>query len=118
MPARLDIALQRNEDWSRTLTLTDTDGVPIDLTGCTIEMQVREKLTQTLVATASVVMIDAAGGTVGVTLKASEGTPLGNYGSGIQIANLHTDVRLTDTFGTKVVLFSGVVILSRGETRA
>lgn len=117
MPARLDIALQRNEDWARTLTLTDTKGAPIDLTGCTLAMQVRDKLTQVLIATGAIEIVHAPTGLIGVTLRASEGTPLGRYGSGIQVANLHYDLRMIDSGGTKVALLAGIIILSRGETR-
>lgn len=118
MPARLDIALQRNEDWSRTLTIRDNAREPIDLTGCTLAMQVREKLSQRLVETAQIDVIDPVAGLIGVTLRASEGTPLGNFGSGIQVANLNYDMRLIDNGGSKVPLLAGLVILSRGETRA
>jgi hypothetical protein len=117
MAARLDIALQRNEDWARSIVLTDDDGAPIDLTGCTLAMQVREKLSQALIASAEIEIVDAVGGFVGITLLASEGTPLGRYGASIQVANLHYDLRMIDSGGSKVPLLAGIIILSRGETR-
>jgi hypothetical protein len=116
MPARLDIALQRNEDWARTLTITDNAGAPIDLSGCTLAMQVRDKLRQTLIAEAEVTIVDPAGGIASVVLRASEGTPLSNYGATIQIANLHHDLRMTDRDGVNTALLAGLIILSRGET--
>jgi len=115
---RIDIYIQRNEDWARALFLTDNDGVPIDLTGMTAAMQVRDKLNQILVAEAEIVFVDAFAGEIGVTLRASEGSPLSDYGAAIQTANLHYDLRLTDSDGLSVVLFGGILVLSRGETRA
>lgn len=118
MPARLDIDLQRNEDWARALFLTDNDGSPIDLTGMTVAMQVRDKLSQSLIETAEITVVDADGGEIGVVLRASEGSTLSKYGSPIRTANLHYDIRLTDADGLSVVLFGGLVVLSRGETVA
>jgi hypothetical protein len=116
MPGRLDIALQRNEDWSRTLFLADQDGLPVDLRGCSAAMQIRDKLSQTLIAEAEITIIDALNGEVGVFLRASEGSALAAYGVAIQTANLHYDFRLTDLDNVRVVLFSGLIILTRGET--
>jgi hypothetical protein len=116
MGPRLDIALQRNEDWGRELALT-AGGDPIDLTGCSVAMQVREKLSQTVVATATTTIIDAANGIIQVTLLGSV-PPLSTYGAQIQVANLHYDIRLTDPDGFQTILFGGVLVLYRGETRA
>jgi hypothetical protein len=121
MAAQLNICLQRNEDWSRTLYLkADLGGSgnyePIDLTGMTIAMQVRDKITQALIAQADLEVNDAANGEVTVTLLASEGSPLSAYGSAIQNINLPYDLRITDGDGLHTVLFGGQIILSRGET--
>lgn len=118
MPARLDIALQRNEGWARSLYLTDDAGAPIDLTGCTVAMQVRDKLSQALIAQADVQVVDAANGEIAVELAGGEGSPLSQYGSPIQTVNLHYDLRLSDGSEAPVVLFAGTLILSRGETRS
>lgn len=116
MGPRLDIALQRNEDWGRELTLT-AGGQPIDLTGSSVSMQVRDKLSQAIITSADVEIVDAINGAVQVTLRGSV-PPLSNYGAQIQTANLHYDVRLTDPNGFKTILFGGVLVLYRGETRA
>jgi hypothetical protein len=115
MPARLDIPLQRNEDWSRTITVA-AEGEPIDLTGMTIAMQVRDKLSQFLVAEAECDVTDPVNGEVTITLKASAGSPLSTYGAAIQLANLPYDLRVTESDGFQTVLFAGNVILTRGET--
>ncbi len=118
MPAQLDIKLQRNEDWARRLRITSPDGVPIDLTGCSLAMQVREKLNQNLVAEADVSVADPLTGEADLALSAREGSDLSSYGQSIQDAELFHDLRLVDGAGTRVVLFSGRLILTRGETRA
>lgn len=118
MPAHLDIFLQRNEDWSRTLTITDDVDAPIDLTGMTVAMQVRDKLAQALVAQAAVEITDAENGEVELTLLGHEGTPLSEYGVSIQVANLPYDILLTDSDGYSTALIAGNVVLSRGETIA
>jgi len=117
MAERVDIYLQRNEDWGRSLALT-SGGAPIDLTGCTVALQVRDKLNQFLVADAEVDIFDPANGYVNLILKASEGSSLSNFGAPIQTANLHYDCRITDADGFDTILFGGIVVLSRGETRA
>lgn len=118
MAETVDIYLQRNEDWGRSLYVTDFDGLPIDLTGCTVALQVREKLTQDLIASAQCSIPNPITGDVQVILRASEGSALSTYGAPIQIANLHYDCRLTDPDGFDTILFGGIVVLSRGETRA
>jgi hypothetical protein len=115
MPARLDIYLQRNEDWSRSLYVSAA-GQPIDLTGMTVAMQVRDKLAQTLVASATCELSDPTNGEITVTLKASEGSALASYGNPIQTANLPYDIRITENDGFQTILFAGLVILARGET--
>ena len=116
MPARLDIALQRNEGWARSLYLTDDAGQPIDLSSMTVAMQVREKLTQALVAEAAVTVVDPANGEIAIELAGGSGSALGSYGSPIQTVNLHHDLRMTDGSSAPVVLFAGTLVLSRGET--
>lgn len=115
MPTRLDIPLQRNEDWSRTLYVS-ANGAPIDLADMTVAMQVRDKLTHSLVASAECEISDAANGEITVLLKSSEGSSLGSYGNAIQTANLPYDIRITESDGFQTVLFAGLIILSRGET--
>jgi hypothetical protein len=118
MSASLNICLQRNEDYAATWVFTDGDDVPIDLSDIDVALEVRDKLTQDLVAAADIEITDAPAGEVTVILRASEGSPLSAYGAAIQTANLHYDMRLTDTDGVHLIVVSGIVILSRGETRA
>lgn len=115
MPARLNIALQRNEDWSRTIYVSASDG-PVDLTGMTVAMQVRDKLSRALIASANCEITDAVNGEITVTLKCSGPSPLANYGSMIQTVNLPYDLCVSEPDGFHTPLFSGLIIISRGET--
>lgn len=120
MAERLDIELQRNEDWDATLIFEWPDtGTRIDLTGCSISMQVRERLDDTAnapIATGTCTITDAVHGTVDVVLIASSG-PLHSYGPALQTVNLAHDIRITDTDSVERVVFSGRLILSRGVTQ-
>lgn len=116
MPERVDIYLQRNEDWGRSLYITDAEGIAIDLTGYTVAMQVRQKLSQELVATAQCDISYPTAGEAMIVLRASEGSALSQFGAPIQTANLHYDCRLTDPDGFETILFGGLLVLSRGET--
>jgi hypothetical protein len=116
MGPRLDIALQRNEDWGRELALTSGDEI-IDLTGSSVALQIRDKLSQALIASGTVEVVDPTNGAVQVLIRGSV-PPLSTYGAQIQVANLHYDIRLTDPDGFQTILFGGVLVLYRGETRA
>lgn len=120
MAARLDICLQRNEDWDPVLLFIWPDTQePIDLTGCTVAMQVRERLDgggDAPIASATCTISDATAGKVDVLLLGSSG-PLASYGNPIQTANLVHDMRVTDPDGVQVIVFSGTLILLRGVTQ-
>lgn len=116
MAAQIDIPLQRNEDWVRRFPMK-SGGEPIDMTGWTLAMQVRSRTDNgALIAAAEITTSELAQGAFTVTLRASEGTPLNSYGSPLQTENLPYDLRATDSAGTKITLFGGVVVLSRGVT--
>ena len=119
MPERLDIELQRNEDWAPMLVFSWPDtGEPIDLTGCTIAMQVREKLDNdgAPLTSATCTISDAVGGQVNILLLGSAG-PLASYGNPIHSANLYHDLRVTDSDGVQTIVFAGRLILQRGITQ-
>lgn len=118
MPAHLDIALQRNEDYAASWYFADSDGVAIDLSALGIALEVRDTLTQQLIESAEIEVTDADAGEVTIILRASEGSPLSLYGNPLHPARLNYDVRLTDVDGVHSIVTAGQVILSRGETRA
>lgn len=118
MAARLDIYVARNEHWGRSVRLLNADRTPIDLTGCTIQMQIKSRTDNAaIVATGECIIDRAETGEFTIRLNAAEGSALGEYGDQLQTANLPYDVRLVDGDGFKLDLLSGVVILNRGVTR-
>ena len=117
MPARLDIALQRNEAFQATLTITDDlTGAAIDLTGQTLAMQVKSKTSSTNIQSATIEVTDAPAGEITVTLDATTGNALHSHGDPLQTEELPYDLVLTDADGKPAALLAGYVILSRGVT--
>lgn len=116
MPARLDIAVQRNEAYAQTWILADDTGAAIDLTGMTVAMKVREKASNLLVQTATIEVTDAAAGEITITLDASMGNPLHLYGDPLYTYELPYDLVVTDVDGLAMAITAGYVILSRGIT--
>lgn len=117
MAARMDIALQRNEDWARTFIVT-AGGEPVDLTGWSAEMQIKSRVDNaTIIATADCSIDAPTAGLIDVHVAASEGSPLNSYGSPIQTENLPYDLRLIDPDGNKIALVGGIIILTRGVTQ-
>jgi hypothetical protein len=116
MPARLDIAVQRNEAFMATLTIADDAGVAIDLTGQTLAMQVKSKTSSTTVQAADIEVTDAVHGEITITVDASLGSPLHTHGDPLTTEELPYDLILTDAGGMPTALLAGYVILSRGVT--
>jgi hypothetical protein len=114
MPARLDIAVQRNEAFTATLVIADDNGVPIDLTGQTLAMQVKTKASSSLLQAATIDVTDAVAGEITVTLPATTGNPLHTYGDPLLTYELPYDLVLTDVDAVPTALLAGYVILSRG----
>lgn len=116
MAALYDIHLQRNDDWQEGWTIRQRD-VPVDLTDCVLAGHVRAPLDNTtLIASFDIDITDAANGEATLTLKGSEGSPLSAYGNAIQNARLPYDIRLTYPDGLHLVLVTGTITLSRGNT--
>lgn len=117
MPARLDIAMQRNEDFARAFTVTDDAGEPIDLTGYTIRLQIKDRLDNTTVIQSAVVTITGASeGMFDVVIDGGTGSALASYGDPLLSYELPYDLIATDDAGRATALIAGYLILSRGVT--
>lgn len=116
MPARLDIAVQRNEAFTTDITVLDNNGVAIDVTGRTFAMQVKEKTSTSLLQAATVEVTDAVAGKLTITLSAAAGTPLHSYGDPLHTYQLPYDLVMTDSDDVPTALLAGYVIVSRGVT--
>ncbi|MBO9380461.1 hypothetical protein GG804_27230 [Sphingomonas histidinilytica] len=114
MPARFDIAMQRNEDFGCALEVTDNSGAAIDLTGWSLAFTVKERLSDTgVLQTGDVEFIDAATGWINLRLQ-GPGAALGAYGDLLLTYELPFDLVATAPDGAPMALFAGYVILSRG----
>jgi len=99
-------------NFSTTVTVTDTAGLPLDLTGYTALSQVRKSYPSSLIATiTSVFVADRTTGNITLSL------------TDIQTKTLETgryvyDLVITDSGGTKTRVIEGQVIVNPGVTRA
>jgi hypothetical protein len=117
MAAQRDIVLRRNEDLAENFRMS-AGGVPIDITGWTIELQVRDLLdNSTLIQSAEIDFTDALNGEFDIILKAGEGYALGEYGNPLWEYLLPYDLRATDTTGIRTDLIAGDLHLMRGVTQ-
>jgi hypothetical protein len=114
MPARLDIAMQRNEDWARVMQISDEEG-PVDVTGWTFEMQVRERTNNdgAPIETATIEITDPENGEISIVLPGHSGQ-LASYGNQLQTVRRPVDLVAIEPDGFRTTLSAGYVILSRG----
>lgn len=115
MPALMDIAIQRNEDWSRDITIRD-EAAPIDITGWSFLMQVKRRLNNaTPIDAAAVSVVDAPNGKIEVALPAVGA--LHSYGDPLHTYQLPYDLIAIEPDGYRTALIAGNIILSRGVSQ-
>lgn len=107
--------IEQGADWALYLNFQNTDGTPLNLTGCTIKMQIRSDYGVTPVATLStatggITVTSATGGTATVALTATQTTAIagGNY--------LY-DIKVTNASGTVVRTVEGGAYVSPQVTQ-
>ena len=111
MPATRDIDIYRGDDFSHTVTITNTAGSAIDVSGRTYTSQLRRYPdSSTVAATFTVAMGSAATGVVVFTLAdtVTAGLEPGPYRYDIQ----------QDNGGTLTTLLAGQATVSADVTRA
>lgn len=119
MPARVDIKISDNADWSKLFAFADEDGVAIDLTGSTFEMDIRAAA-QDLLPTATLTTADGSldlsatptDGTLTVTIEAGL-VPAGAAGASAHYVH---DLRRT-VGGETEILWRGSLTVIKGVTR-
>lgn len=72
-PGRLNLILVQGVDFRKTLTLEDGNGAPIDLTGCTAALKIRDANDAVLASLAdgSGLTLGGPAGTIGVVILAA-----------------------------------------------
>jgi hypothetical protein len=109
-PATYDIVVLQNSTYRMRLTVTQSGGTPINLTGYTIDSDICGLVTQQQIATFSPSIISAASGIVELTLPASttSGIAPGRYGY---------DVSATQAGGDRYYWLKGVATVEHTCSR-
>jgi hypothetical protein len=94
-PGDLNLNYVEGDDESYAFALKDSGGSPIDLTGSTIECEVRQDYGTTPVATAVCTITNAAGGTFTVELDKTDTRAMagGTFKYDVQITNASAKTR-------------------------
>ena len=109
IPAVKDFEIQRNADFPIRLTIKDSTGTAINLTGFTVAAQVYNKNKSTKFADWNVVYTDRNNGIVDISLSDTDTanfTPI----------CLFYDVLLTEPSGKKNYYLEGKLLISEGYT--
>lgn len=112
MSAYLPLEVQRNGVWVRSLTFTDTDGEPLDLTGATFLLRIRYAagVQGPALASASFEVADPGQGVVNVTI---DGMALNAVPGAMEPVELAYDLIVTQG-GLRMPMLRGPLILLPG----
>lgn len=84
LPARYDMTCPQGTDWSRTLTVNDSGGSPLDLTSYTARMSVRKKVGGTEIISLTTVngriTLGGAAGTIVLSITSADSANLAPAG--------------------------------------
>ena len=108
-PGRYDMTIQRRSDHSVDVTLKDSGGSAINLTGYSIASQIWDKERTVKAADATCTVTSAAGGTF--TWKVTDTQTTDFY-----LDEYHYDVQLTNVSGLKEYWIEGTISMSQGYT--
>lgn len=109
MATSFDIEVPRQGDWLKEIQLTDGEGAPSNLTGCTFEWKARAVAgTGAVLASATVTLIDGAEGTFSVQWH---GPDFDGFGIATQPVRVAHDLKITFPDGTIDVPVRGQLII-------
>ena len=116
MAANYDITIEQGATFQLNLIWKDSAGAPIDLTGYTAKMQVRQRYASddavlSLSTTAGTIVLGGVAGTINITGPAADT-------AAITIKQGVYDVELTSAGGIVTRLIEGCVAISPEVTRA
>jgi len=111
-PARHDLTVRRDRDYSEVFIFKDGDGVVINLTGYAVRAQIRpQKDSTTLIITFTTVLTEVEGKVV-ISLTDAQTLTLTAYDKG------WWDLVLTDPSGNRKTYIEGSVYIKGTVTRA
>lgn len=107
-PGLHNIVIQQGADWEKTFQLFDGDGVPLNLTGSTVEAEIWTERKTAKLADFTVTVTDVTGGKFKLNLTDSITSTLPESG--------YYDVKVTDIYGFSNYWVRGKAILETGYT--
>lgn len=105
-----NLYVDQGSDFSFTVTLTNSDGSAMDLTGYTCDAQVRKAYTSSSTSATFSTSINASAGLVTLELTDTQTTAL-DYGRYVY------DAVITSSSGEKTRVLEGQVVVTPGVTR-
>jgi hypothetical protein len=112
LPIQRDLTINQGTDWSWTFIVYDDTGTALNITGATLEMQIRDAPFGTLLLEPTVAIVTAASGIARATLTDAETDELGFYPAG----GIY-DVKVTTSGGTVYTAYAGGVAFRQQITR-
>lgn len=105
----LDLEVPRNADFYEEIQLTDVDGVPINLTGHTVESDARVIAGDgAVIASATIVIVEPLDGRFSMRWRGDHFDAIGDK---TQVVRVAYDVKHTYPDGVRVVPFRGNLLL-------
>tara|TARA_R100000458_G_C8193905_1_gene186689 strand:- start:48 stop:389 length:342 start_codon:yes stop_codon:yes gene_type:complete len=108
-PGTYDMTIQRRSDHTVSVTLKDSGGSAVNLTGYTLASQIWDSGRSTKAADATVSVTSASGGTFDWTVTDTQTT-------GFTADEYKYDVRLTNPAGLHEYWIEGTIYMSEGYT--
>ena len=108
-PGTYDMTIQRRSDHTVSVTLKDSGGSAVNLTGYTLASQIWDSGRSTKAAVATVSVTSASGGTFDWTVTDTQTT-------GFTADEYKYDVRLTNPAGLHEYWIEGTIYMSEGYT--
>ena len=115
MADMISLSFVHGDDVTYPITIKDSNGVPIDLTGATVKSDIRKEYGSTVIASFTPNYTDLANGTFEITLDAATSASLPQNTKG-RINSFVFDVELTDISGNKDTIISGYLKVTNEVT--
>lgn len=115
MPVQMDIEVPRNGDYTREGRLVDDAGLPIDLTGCTMRLEIR-RLAGDGGAPVATADIDIEPGIAGRFTETIRGADLGGLTGTFEVVRFAYDLVRIDPDGLRFVERRGFINYVPGVT--
>lgn len=114
-----DIYVEQGADWELIVTIYDNAGSPVDITGATAAMQIRDRPSGAIVAEPTIEITDAENGEITLSLTATETAAISVMGAtSREVASYVYDLKVTHAGGEVERVLNGAVNVSPEVTKA